>query len=319
MTRSMHSGHDPRLRPGVGADVVGYRADVDARVELQAEIDAPRDVVFELVSTAKASRDGLTARRSRSGRAVPSDFGCSMPRSRARSSLSIDAAHQLHLGLPGRAAGVAVGGRLRRHLARAPDAPDAAPRRPAGERARDDHEALWRFWFPWSRRRTPRERWWRRISRERERRRQRAQREQAPKGRSGLVGGHGSGELIVTESRSARGATTVASAPQPRIQMRISCVPATRPCHVRLPSSCHSSRWLGCQVVSATRRATVGEKRTAMTSMGWSAMTSQPSRIADTGSQSGSGSNVSGVSAASRMRSTLKVRRACRASSQPMR
>ena len=62
---------------------------MDARVELQAEIDAPREVVFSLVSTAEGLARWLDEADSRRDLGAPSTCGCWTPRSTARSSPSM--------------------------------------------------------------------------------------------------------------------------------------------------------------------------------------------------------------------------------------
>ena len=81
------------------------------------------------------------------------------------------------------------------------------------------------------------------------------------------------------------------------------------------PVALHSSSWLGCQRVSATRVATSGAKRTTIRAEGSSEITSQARSISRAIEAPGSSSNVWGVSEASVIRSTLKVRRAFRSSS----
>ena len=100
--------------------------------------------------------------------------------------------------------------------------------------------------------------------------------------------------------------------------MRTSCSPETEALQASDPSTCRSAVCPGCQLVSATRAATSGEKRTTTRTIGSSEMTSQAA------SSSRAmvvllPSNVSGVSDASTMRSTLNVRLALRLSSRPMR
>jgi uncharacterized protein YndB with AHSA1/START domain len=122
---------------------------MDARVELQAEIDAPRQVVFDLVASAEGlarwldeaefePRPGGAVRlrlldADVVGKVVAIDapqhvsFSWDYPAEplAAPSVVAFDAishGHRTHLTL--------------RHVGL------------ASRRSRDDHEALWRFWFP---------------------------------------------------------------------------------------------------------------------------------------------------------------------------
>ena len=76
---------------------------------------------------------------------------------------------------------------------------------------------------------------------------------------------------------------------------------------------------VGCQVASSTLDATRGAKRSTTSTGSWSAMMSQAARSEFVVAAGSGGSNVRGVSAALRIRSTLNVRIAPRSSSKPIR
>ena len=100
-------------------------------------------------------------------------------------------------------------------------------------------------------------------------------------------------------------------------------VPATVARQSSEPSGSRSTCWVGCHVASRTRAATAGAKRSTTSTGGWSAMMSQAAGgsldRARLGGPGSGGSKVRGVSATSRIRSTLNVRSASRVSSQPIR
>ncbi len=128
---------------------MGYRADVDARVELQAEIDAPREVVFALVSTGDGLSRWLDAAsiEARAGGAVRLRL---LDAEVAGKVVALDAPQHISftwdypaepLASPSVVAFDAISHGHRTHLT-------LRHVGLAGGRSRDDHEALWRYWFP---------------------------------------------------------------------------------------------------------------------------------------------------------------------------
>ncbi|HVQ21905.1 MAG TPA: SRPBCC domain-containing protein [Candidatus Saccharimonadia bacterium] len=122
---------------------------MDARVELQAEIDATREVVFALVSTG----DGLSrwldsaSIETRPGGAVRLRL---LEAEVAGKVVALDPPQHISftwdypaepLASPSVVAFDAISHGHRTHLT-------LRHVGLAGGRARDDHEALWRFWFP---------------------------------------------------------------------------------------------------------------------------------------------------------------------------
>jgi uncharacterized protein YndB with AHSA1/START domain len=122
---------------------------VDGRVELQAEIDAPRDVVFGLVATP----DGL-ARWLDAASMDPRPGGAVWLRlldaEVAGKVVALDSPQHISfswdypaepLAGPSVVAFDAISHGRRTHLT-------VRHVGLVGRRSRDDHEALWRFWFP---------------------------------------------------------------------------------------------------------------------------------------------------------------------------
>ncbi len=122
---------------------------MDARVELQAEIDAPREVVFSLVSTAEGLALWLDEARleARPGGAVRLRL---LDAEIDGKVLALDAPQHISfswdypaepLATPSVVAFDAISHGHRTHLT-------LRHVGLASRRSRDDHEALWRFWFP---------------------------------------------------------------------------------------------------------------------------------------------------------------------------
>jgi uncharacterized protein YndB with AHSA1/START domain len=122
---------------------------MDGRVELQAEIDASREVVFALVATADGLARWLDAAElePRPGGAVRLRLLEAEVRGKV---VALDAPQHVSftwdypdepLGAPSVVAFDAISHGHRTHLT-------LRHVGFASRRARDDHEALWRFWFP---------------------------------------------------------------------------------------------------------------------------------------------------------------------------
>jgi uncharacterized protein YndB with AHSA1/START domain len=122
---------------------------MDARVELQAEIDAPREVVFALVATAEGLARWLDAAsiEPRPGGAVRLRL---LDAEVAGKVVALDEPQHISfswdypaepLATPSVVAFDAISHGHRTHLT-------LRHVGLAGRRSLDDHEALWRFWFP---------------------------------------------------------------------------------------------------------------------------------------------------------------------------
>ena len=126
-----------------------YGVGVDGRVELQAEIDAPREVVFALVSTGDGLARWLDAAtlEARPGGAIRLRL---LDADVAGKVVALDAPQHISftwdypsepLASPSVVAFDAISHGHRTHLT-------LRHVGLVGRRSRDDHEALWRFWFP---------------------------------------------------------------------------------------------------------------------------------------------------------------------------
>jgi uncharacterized protein YndB with AHSA1/START domain len=122
---------------------------MDGRVELQAEIDAPRDVVFALVATSEGLARWLDAAsiEPRPGGAVRLRL---LDAEVVGKLVALDAPQHVSfswdypaepLAGPSVVAFDAISHGRRTHLT-------LRHVGLVGRRSRDDHEALWRFWFP---------------------------------------------------------------------------------------------------------------------------------------------------------------------------
>jgi uncharacterized protein YndB with AHSA1/START domain len=122
---------------------------MDARIELQAEIDAPRQVVFDLVATADGLARWLDEAAFEPRPGGPVRFRL-LDAEVVGKVVAIDAPQHVSftwdypaepLNAPSVVAFDAISHGQRTHLT-------LRHVGLAGRRSRDDHEALWRFWFP---------------------------------------------------------------------------------------------------------------------------------------------------------------------------